>query len=206
MAKKSFIFLEFTRERSTCDEMVKILENSGQIKAANQLKEYNTSPGFMPLTHEIELKVIPATVLRSGGSKHFQMDQNPKGKCLIINNMEGELIKESLRFKNIFEQIRFDVELCSYMTAEEMENKLKDLSKDERLKNDNALVVMIITHGQDECVIGFDGNELRIATIVDLFSEKNCSSMNRKPKLFFFNCCRNSKSLLLSIIKYFVIL
>jgi len=188
MAKKSFIFLEFTRERSTCDEMVKILENSGQKEAANQLKEYNTSPGFMPTTDEIELKVIPATVLRSGGSKHFEMDQNPRGKCLIINNVEGELGKESLRFKNIFEQIRFDVELCSYMTAEEIKNKLKDLSKDERLKKDNALVVMIIAHGQDESVIGFDGKVLKIETIVDLFSEENCSLMNRKPKLFFFNC------------------
>ncbi len=174
--------------------MVKILENSGQKEAANQLKEYNTSPGFMPETDEVELKVIPATVLRSGGSKHFQMDQNPKGKCLIINNIDEELKKESLRFKNIFEQIRFDVELCSYMTAKEMEDKLKNLSKDERLKNDNALVVMIITHGQDESVIGFDGNVLKISAIVDLFSEKNCISMNRKPKLFFFNCCRISKS------------
>ncbi len=193
MSKKLFIFLEFTRSKSTCDEMVEILRNSGQMQAADELKKYNTFSGFMPQTDEIELSVTPAVVLRSGGSKYFVMEQNPRGLCLIINNVQGERGKESLRFKSIFEQLHCDVELCEYMSAKEMEFKLKTLSNEERLKRDNALIIMIISHGQYEKVTGFDGNELKISNIVDIFSEENCRSMSRKPKLFFFNCCKTSK-------------
>jgi len=192
MAKKAYIFTEFTKERDSCNEMIDILEKCGQRVAAQKLREYNSSPPFMPESYEIELKVIPAAVLKGGNSKIFPMVKKPRGKCVIINNVTEVLSKESLRFKNIFEQLFFDVVLFENLSASQMETELKNISNIAK----DSLIVMIISHGHDEKVIGFDGNDLLICDIVDIFSEKNCLGLKRKPKLFFFNCCRISESFL----------
>jgi hypothetical protein len=186
MARKAFIFLEFTKERDSCNEMIDILEKCGQSAAANQLRVFNSSPPFMPESYEIELNVIPARVLKMGNSKIFSMYRRPRGKCVIINNLPDLFSKESLRFKNIFEQLLFDIMLFDNLEAYQMLTVLQNTSK---IKGD-ALIVMIISHGHDEEVIGIDGEGLKIIDIVDIFSEKNCKSLGHKPKLFFFNCYR----------------
>src|SRR5579871_6897934 len=103
MAKKAFIFLEFTKERDTCNEMIKILKKCGQRNAANLLKQYNSSPPFIPFSYEKNLKVTPASVLKEGNSKILSLKGKPRGKCVIINNVTDSLSKESFRFANIFE-------------------------------------------------------------------------------------------------------
>jgi len=193
MAKKTFIFTEFTKERDSCNEMVDILEKCGQTEAAEKLRDYNSSPPFMAETYEIELKVTPATVLKTGNSKILSLIKNPRGKCVIINNMTEKLGKESLRFKNIFEQLFFEVIIFENLTADQMKTKLVEIAKVVK----DSLILMIISHGHDEKVIGFDEKDLRISEIVDTFSEKNCKELSRKPKIFFFNCCRISESFLI---------
>jgi hypothetical protein len=192
MAKKAFIFTEFTKERDSCNKMIDILEKCGQTEAAEKLREYNSSPPFMPDSYETKLEVTPATVLKAGNSKILSMTKNPRGKCVIINNMTGKLNKESLRFEDIFKQLFFEVEIFENLTASEMKTKLVEIAKIVK----DSLIVMIISHGHDEKVIGFDGNDLRITEIVDIFSERNCKELSRKPKIFFFNCCRISESFL----------
>ncbi len=189
MAKKAFIFLEFTKERDSCNEMIDILEKCGQKKAAELLKEFNSSPPFMPESNEIELKVVPATVLKMGNSKVFPMNKRPRGTCVIINNVTEDLEKESLRFEFVFKQLFFDVKRFENLTASQMEAELQKISKEAK----ESLIVMIISHGRDEKVICSDEQDLRITEIVDIFSEKNCKTLSRKPKLFFFNCCRESE-------------
>jgi hypothetical protein len=156
-AKKTFIFLEFTRGRSSCNEMIQILKESGpeNEKAAIKLEYYNTSPKFMEESYEIELKVTPARELY-GPSKCFEMNKKPRGLFLLINNLSSIITKESLRFKNIFEQLLFDVELLYDKTANEMKEKFESLAKDKRLLEDQALVVMIISHGYNDKVEGVD--------------------------------------------------
>jgi hypothetical protein len=193
MAKKTFIFTEFTKERDSCNEMVDILQKCGQTEAAEELRDYNSSPPFMAETYEIELKVTPATVLKTGNSKILSLIKNPRGKCVIINNMTEKLGKESLRFKNIFEQLFFEVIIFENLTADQMKTKLVEIAKVVK----DSLILMIISHGHDEKVIGFDEKDLRISEIVDIFSEKNCKELSRKPKIFFFNCCRISESFLI---------
>jgi hypothetical protein len=161
--------------------VIRILENSGpeNAEAAEKLKYYNTSPKFIKESDEIELPVRRATILKSGYTKWFEMDRNPRGLCLIINNLKSQVTKESLRLENVFKQLFFDVELCYNMKTEQMEKRLKDLAKEERLKKDNALVVMIISHGLDDHVEGVDGKRLSISSIVDIFSEEKCNYMEK---------------------------
>jgi hypothetical protein len=106
---------------------------------------------------------------------------------VIINNMTGKLNKESLRFKNIFEQLFFEVEIFNNYTASEMKTELVKIAKTVK----DSLIVMIISHGHNENVFGYDKEDLPIA---DIFSDTNCSGLKRKPKLFFFNRCRRSNS------------
>jgi hypothetical protein len=75
------------------------------------------------------------------------------------------------------------------LSAFQMVTELEKISKEAK----ESLIVMIISHGCDEKVIGSDGQDLRITEIVDIFSEKKCKALSRKPKLFFFNCCRLSE-------------
>jgi hypothetical protein len=210
MTKKVFIFLEFTRTRFDCAKIVEFLAYSRSFPnliAARFLHECNTSQGVIPLD-----KVMPAKSPMIG-TLYYQMDKNPRGKCIIINNLikfvDGtniiddeateNLWKESERFKNVFEQLYFKVELINNINTADMKNKLTETSKDTTLSKDDAFIFMIITHGEKENILGYDacrgsnGTDLMpIKDIVDLFSESNCLSLRNKPKLFFFICCRIS--------------
>ncbi len=208
--RKVIILLEFTRLRSTCEEIIKLLKLSGQTEAALELEKYNTSPGRMEVTTNDEITVKPGKEMK--GTLYYTMSKNPRGKCVIINNfvnylngnlLENEgLYKESKRFQSIFAQLYFDVHPIHTtvgMTAKAIEDLLKSISRDKSIGKPDALIVMIISHGRDEKVLGYnacrglDNKDLiNISDIVDIFSETNCKALEQTPKLFFFNCCRIS--------------
>jgi hypothetical protein len=197
MNKKIFILLEFTRLRSTCEEMIKILRNTGQTEAADDLSKYNTSPGRMQESTDVLIKVSEAKA-EMKGSLIYPMTKNPRGMCYIINN-EPDLFIESKRFEHIFSQLFFEVKLYKDLTVKAICDKLEKLSKDKTLAKLEALIIMIISHGEHEKILGYnacqelDKNDLiEISKIVDIFSEKNCQYLRQSPKLFFFNCCRGS--------------
>ncbi len=139
---------------------------------------------------EIEHTMDP----KSGKSQWYEMDLNPRGECLIINNLLDEKMEDCKIFKEIFEQLYFKVTCESNWKAQKIYDELKELSKKEELKKANALIVMIISHGGAEDVDGYGGlDKVRIRSIVNIFSEKKCEILKSKPKIFFFNCCRISK-------------
>ncbi len=207
--QKVIILLEFTRLRSTCEEIIKLLGLSGQSKAASELEEYNKSPGRMEVTTNDEIPVKIGKEMK--GTLYYEMSRSPRGKCVIINNfvnyshgnlVENEgLYKESKRFQSIFSQLHFDVHPIHTtvgMTAKAIENTLKSIARDKSIEKSDALIVMIISHGRDEKVLGYDVSQsldfIKISDIVDIFSETNCKALEQRPKLFFFNCCRISKT------------
>jgi len=147
MNKKIYILLEFTRLRSTCEEMVHLLRSLGQTDAADELEKYNTSPGRMEITTEVEIKVTQVKA-EIKGTLFYPMTKNPRGKCIIINN-EPKLLNESERFGYIFKELFFDVEpienTCE-MTAQQISDKLKSVAEDKRLAKDDAFLVMIIRY------------------------------------------------------------
>jgi hypothetical protein len=195
--------LELTLTRVGCEHIVYLLEELGQTEAANELMEYNTSAGRMKITNETVIKVTEAKIPQKG-SLYYDMVQKPRGKCIIINNLNDSVFNESQRFQSIFEQLYFDVEPINStinMTSEQIRTKLKSLAKDRKsLAKTEAFVLMIISHGQNEQVIGVDflnkldqNDTISISDIIDIFSEKNCPHLRQSPKLFFFNCCRISR-------------
>jgi hypothetical protein len=133
-----------------------------------------------------------------GESYYHFLIKKPRGKCIVINN-EPKLLKESKRIESIFTRLFFEVDLIFNKTAEEIVSYLKILSENESIAEDEALIVMIVSHGMDEKIFGVEYKEdtedsIQISRIVDIFLDKNCSHLWKKPKIFFFNCVQESES------------
>jgi hypothetical protein len=188
--------------------MVHLLRSLGQTEAADELEKYNTSPGRMKFTNEVEIEVTQVKA-EIKGTLYYPMTKKPRGKCIIINNIP-DLFKESQRFEFIFKKLFFDVEPIENtfkMTAQQISDKLKSVAKDKKLSKHEALLVMAISHGEDEKVLGYnacreledelfdESDVIKISEVVDIFSDKNCKFLRQTPKLFFFNCCRESISI-----------
>jgi len=122
----------------------------------------------------------------------YNMTAIPRGYCLLINNYFTKgTYKELQKFRNIFYQLQFDVIMEKNLTADQIKQKLIDISKDENVKKHNAFIFMIITHGNSKREIyGFDGQSIQIDSLIELLNNKNCEALQNKPKIFFFNCCR----------------
>ncbi|CAG2175176.1 unnamed protein product [Oppiella nova] len=57
----------------------------------------------------------------------------------------------------------------------------------------DSFIMMFTGHGFDGKITSNDNYEhdvLPIQHALDVFSEKNCSALQSKPKVFLFNCCR----------------
>jgi hypothetical protein len=71
------------------------------------------------------------------------------------------------------------------MTSQQIRDKLKLVAKDKNLAKHEALLVMVISHGEDEKVLGYnacrepednlfdESDVIKISEIVDTFAERN---------------------------------
>jgi hypothetical protein len=216
--KKTYILLELTRSRKSCEAIIELLERSGQVELAELMKVYNKSPGPLKiwnLSTDTNILVEKGKIPRSEEeSLYFKMNRKPRGKCIIINN-EPMIHRESERFEHVFNELYFKVESFSNKNINWIKNRLTNLSKDFTIANDDALVVIIITHGENENILGYDAclemrknepnfetlenDQMKIADIVKIFAK-----INRIPIIFIFDCCRISMLLKKFILKIFV--
>ena len=173
----------------------------------------------MPLTVSLYLEVVKCLAPKKDLSNCYNLVKKFRGKCILINNVEN-LNNETNRFKNLFEQLNFTVQVITNMSADNLKKELKaitdDASSQMSLKDSEAFVLMAISHGEDEKVLGYNACEvikkihegridsenpeakqvinddvLPIRDIIALFSGKE-SPLKSKPKLFFFTCCRTT--------------
>ena len=128
------------------------------------------------------------------------------------------LKRETIRFEHIFKQLNFNVEVITNLSATQMEERLTQISKDKSLEKDDSFVLIVISHGFNKKVLGYNACEslrqikfreipekdenaiktikedmIEIKDVVNIFSEDKdkCPQLSSKPKLFFFICCRN---------------
>ena len=127
---------------------------------------------------------------------------------------------ETDRFKDLFTQLNFEVLEWKIMHIDLLKTKIEKLKKDKRLLRHEVIALMIVTHGQDESILGYyacnNVNKLHFKRkfgtstpefekyalsmincdrasfkdIVDLFTADNFPQMKDKPKLLFFTACR----------------
>ena len=60
----------------------------------------------------------------------------------------------------------------------------------------DSLIVVLMSHGNNECISGVDRDERVILRLVNLFNRDGCPAMTNKPKMFIVNACRGGKSVL----------
>jgi hypothetical protein len=169
------------------------------------MKGYNKSPGLLNiwnLSINTNILVEKAKIPNSPEmSKYHEMQRKPRGKCIIINN-EPAVYRETHRFEHVFGELYFDVQPFFNKNVFWIKEYLTNMSKDSGLKNDNALVVVVITHGEDEACLElkkkerneewneeiYKNDQTPISDVVNIFKD-----FIRIPKIFIFDCCRISK-------------
>lgn len=159
---------------------------------------FNTSTGRFTYGNEIEINVKHVTqksVKNKTTTRYYPMTRNPRGKAIIVNVVPNAVKREHLRFAHIFKEFKFNVICRDSMSTTDIIEMLYEI-KDE-VKGDEALMVMIITHGSDDEIVGKnheacggkDKNDIvNIRQIVDIFAD-----IGDTVKIFFFTCCRDSK-------------
>ncbi len=211
----------FTEGRENFKIFIEILRKFKMDNLVKRISVYNDPPARLSITYDqCHLYVNVTDSPKTDNSKYFKMDKEKRGKCIIINNLADHKITDADLFGNIFEQLHFTVEKWENKTAKELKKNLEILSKNKDLLADDALVIMLISHGCDENILGinncrkvdkeewesFKANKdkkalkkdveldkddiIPISEIVDIFSEEKCKYLEKKPKIFFFNCCR----------------
>jgi hypothetical protein len=129
------------------------------------------------------------------------------GQCFIVNNhafSESEDRAGTATDANNLAKkllgLSYNVGIGDDMTAEQIRNKLYDISKSNELINTTVLVIVIFSHGIKEGIYGVDGVLIQYEEIFDIFSDENCPYLSGKRKIFFIQACRGG--LFYSLISY----
>lgn len=134
----------------------------------------------------------------SEGLPSYKIATDPRGIVLVINNINfvsnnenrhgAEIDQE--RLTEMFTNFGFEILVHIDKTAQEIEETLKYFSKDEQLLEVDSLIIVLMSHGNNEIILGTDGRSKNIIDLITLFNSKNCTSMKGKPKMFIVNACR----------------
>lgn len=57
-------------------------------------------------------------------------------------------------------------------------------------KHMHSCVVVILTHGEYDCITGVDGKQVNLHEFFACLNAKNAPNLAGKPKIFFLQACR----------------
>lgn len=207
--------------RFACQSVVNALLRAGQVEVAEMIAKHNVSPGPWPLTYEPNLVVSYCLHPKVNMSNCYESSRPIRGRCVIINTMEEPespdsigLANETIRFEKVFLGLNFQViKVSSEANCKRIMNELKQFSEKDVAAEDEAFVLIMISHGSDNKILGYDAcDALRlwysgktvdrnwvaktvdqdIIDIKDIYSVfAECPKLKSKPKMFFFICCRD---------------
>ncbi|XP_038048733.1 caspase-8-like isoform X3 [Patiria miniata] len=152
-------------------------------------------------------QTYPETIVGNVGQGHviaqpslpeYRMNRNPRGLCMIINNVqfEGSSLtsrpgseKDTGKLDNLFNKLHFEVAVKEDLTAHAMLDWFKRVSQLNHSDYD-CFACCILTHGALGQVFGTDGEPVEIQQILGLFTGVSCRSLVGKPKMFFIQACQ----------------
>lgn len=88
-----------------------------------------------------------------------------------------------------FKLFGFDVRVYNNKTCQEISYILGEIQQIDH-KDNGALVVCTLSHGDMNVVSGACGQDLLINSMTSLFRADNCPSLAGKPKFFIFQACQ----------------
>ncbi|XP_048048811.1 caspase-8 [Megalobrama amblycephala] len=133
--------------------------------------------------------------------QQYKMKGDRRGVCLIINNYnfracglnnrEGTDFDKK-RLEVVFQWLGFEVVAERDCDRMRMLQVLRDLAARDHTLAD-CVVCCVLSHGREDGIVGVDGNTVTFKELIETLSPHRCSSLYKKPKLFFIQACRGKK-------------
>lgn len=139
----------------------------------------------------------------------YKMDTEPRGFCLIINNMfrkeptytsDGKVLtyrkgseKDKTSLTEIFSWLKFNVKSYDNVRRNYMETILEMYANDSKNDTYDCFVCCILSHGYEKGIYCNDGELMDFGTIRSFFTgSKGSKSLLEKPKLFIIQACQGT--------------
>ena len=131
----------------------------------------------------------------------YKLDKHPRGYCVIINNVNfnEEALnrpgaeKDEISLQQLFKDLFFRVIVERNLTKHEMERVAEKYGAQTDHSKFQAFVMIVMSHGGDrDCILGVDGRETTVKSLMVEFQESKCPTLRRKPKMFIIQTCRGS--------------
>ncbi|XP_078337090.1 caspase-6-like isoform X2 [Crassostrea virginica] len=130
----------------------------------------------------------------------YSMRRERRGLVFLINNEQFYELqrRDGTRFdrdylKSLFIDLHFEVEVENDLTAKEIIEKTRFISRSDKVKDSDCFIFIILTHGDEKGVCGIDGISVPVTTLTEMFEPNNCPELNEKPKIFLIQACRGDK-------------
>lgn len=141
----------------------------------------------------------PTTKLPSiNETDYYLFTHKPHGLCVVINNEEFIWLKkrdgsheDERALSETFTSLGFNVEIHKNLKSAEMKGLLKEIGRRD-FRNEDALVVCVLSHGLKDCVCGSDDVEVPLRDITRPFTSFSAPTLAGKPKLFFIQACQGT--------------
>ena len=135
----------------------------------------------------------------------YKMDQKERGIALIINiykyddpnpfeleerkwsHSDVESLTKTLQY------LEFDVELGQNLTKSEIEERLREIAEVFIHRHYDCFLCVVMSHGNEDKIVTRDSKKMSFEEIMAPI--KACSSLLKKPKMFFFQACRGKKEM-----------
>ncbi|OCT99581.1 caspase-3 isoform X2 [Xenopus laevis] len=133
----------------------------------------------------------------------YNMNYKQKGLCLILcmETFHKDLKEKGVGARNskndkkelesIFTEMGFEVRLEENKTADDIENLLTDIAKEDH-SGRGCFACVVMSHGDKDFFYASD-QEYQIDALAEPFRGEKCKSLFGKPKLFFIQACRGNK-------------
>ncbi|XP_043097678.1 caspase-8-like [Puntigrus tetrazona] len=175
------------RGEQTCCQFIKLLRKDEILEIFPKLKNHAVIAfPAVPFQHPVQ------------EVSEYKIERNPRGVCMIINNVEFATMserrgsdKDQERLAKVFSWLGFTVEEHRNKTADEMKHLLEDLG---RTVDGDCFVCCVLSHGMKEGVYGTDGAVISVDQIREPFKGNKCQALVGKPKLFFIQACRGLRN------------
>ncbi|XP_053201286.1 caspase-7-like isoform X2 [Panonychus citri] len=190
-----------TRSYSSCDDSDHGFSN-GNLTGEHFLegKIYQSPTGTVSIKPEHQFLVKTEGKLKEGPDI-YPCKSDPRGFCIIINNVDFEVFdqrasaeEDGAFLASIFKQLGYQLNYFKNLSAGDIEAVFQKYSKMDSLKDHDALVCIIMSHGlKCDLIVGSDGLYVRLETLLSYFNNFNCPLLMNKPKLFFIQACRGDE-------------
>uniref|UniRef100_A0A182JU74 Caspase family p20 domain-containing protein n=1 Tax=Anopheles christyi TaxID=43041 RepID=A0A182JU74_9DIPT len=128
---------------------------------------------------------------------HYDMRHERRGVAVIFNHRHFLHAPERKgtdadceNIRQVLADLQFEVRVFRDLRKKEIKQVLDDLAE-ENHKNSDCLLVVIMTHGDDDVLQANDGT-FNVDRLWENFIGDACPSLLGKPKLFFIQACRGS--------------